>query len=86
MVAGKGLNPRPLLVSCGKSYRSFVNSSRLRPAWRKRARQGTFGDLLVIWNRQASDWRGWVAQDDVASRLMVNSVTNLLQRSAECLA
>ena len=40
--------------------------------------QGTFGNLFVIRNRQAAEWRGWVAQDDVASRLMVNSVTNFL--------
>ncbi len=48
--------------------------------------QGTFGDLLVIWNRQASERRGCVAQDDVASRLMVNFVTNFLQRFADFLA
>jgi hypothetical protein len=48
--------------------------------------QGTFGNLFVIRNRQAAEWRGWVAQDDVASRLMVQSITNFLQRFTEFLA
>ncbi len=83
---GRGLNPRPLLDQLLKELQKLRKLLPTKTGLAQNGPQGTFGDLLVIWNRQASEGRGWVAQDDMASRLMVNSVTNLLQHSADFLA
>ncbi len=80
------MNPRLLLGQLWKGLQKLRKLLPTKTGLAQNGPQGTCGDLLVIRNRQASEWRGWVTQDEVASRLMVDSVTNLLQRSADFLA